>query len=235
MPKHKEKNTNTNALLFIAFWVSVITECVALYKKQYIVYSFSRVWVVPVLLTSILLSPVVKKVSFYSYAGLFCSLFADIFTIFGNDDIAYIGLSLYTASYLVFGCYFQQMKRNHNYSHIVFIVALLLLAAVNCLWLFVPNLRNETYYMQLALHSGILVFAVYTILDAKKRVNHPAIGLFLIAVGFMVITNVLYGLDLLYFHRKYAIMDSLVGLGDGVYLFLATKAVVSISKAGLNG
>lgn len=228
--KNENENENGQVVLFFLFWLAVLIECVALYKREYILYGFSRIFVVPILLTRVVLSQVARKVSVYAYLFLLFSLLSDLLTIFGSSSIVYVGLSLYTASYITIGCYFQQLKENHNNCHIIFIVTSVLLGAICFLWHYSPELRGKTFYIQIAFHCAVLVYVVYGTVKKYRKIEREIANVFVSAVAIIVITNILYGLDVLYFQRKYAIVDALVGVGNGMYLFLITRGALKESE-----
>ena len=230
----KKTNDNEAIFLFIAFWTSVIIECISLYKKEYSYYAYSRIWVVPVLLVRLFRSQVYKKVNIYIWLSFLFALSADITTIFGNYTISYIGLSLFTASYLSIGCFYHQLKTNHNKSHLVFILATVILLIVNILWLYAPELHHQVFYLQVIVHSLVLAYLLYSGLILNKKLSVRITSLFLIVNLILILTNMIYGLDILYFHRNYAIVDSIVGLGNGVYLFLFTRSVIRYIKMNIN-
>jgi hypothetical protein len=54
--------------------------------------------------------------------------------------------------------------------------------------------------------------------------------LYFFAVLLIIITNIIFGLDIIYFKRLHPSVDALVGLGNGLYLYLFTKASILVSK-----
>ena len=226
----KKENQNEQMLLFLFFWLALLVECVGLYSRNYTIYTFSRVLIIPILFLRIFLSPFYKRVSIYIYFTLMLSFTADLFTIFGNYSIAYIGLSLYTVSYLSLGCYFQQVRDNHNKSHIVYICGIVVQSSICLLWIYSPELRTKSFVLQVGYHCFMLVYMSFWIVNNFNKVLGRVSTLFATTVLIVFATNILYGLDLYYFQRKYAIIDALVGLGNGIYLFLITRGALKQVK-----
>ena len=232
MLEYKKENENWNAFLFIAFWLAVLVECVGLFIKNYYVYGFSRVLLTPILLLRVFWSPSAHRISIYVYLFLLTSFLADCLSIFGNEKIAYIGLSLFTVSYLSVGCYFLQLKDNHNNSHIIFTVTLLLNAINSTLWLYVPELHTEVFYSQVALHILVLLFMVYALLASHKRIATKTYYLFFLATLVIVLSNSIYAIDSHLLNWRFPIVESLVGLGNGFYLFMITRGALRNIKVG---
>ena len=226
----KKVNQTEQTLLFLGFWLVLLIECVGLYSRNYTVYTFSRVLIVPILLLRIFLSSFYKRVSIYIYFTLILSLTADFFTIFGNYSVGYVGLSLYTVSYLSLGCYFQQLGNNHNKSHLAFIIGALIQAALCLLWIFSPELRLKSFFLQVGFHCVVLVYLSFWILNNFNKVFGRVSILIASTLLIVLLTNILYGLDLYYFQRKYGIIDALVGFGNGFYLFLITRGALKQVK-----
>ena len=219
-------DSNEQALLFVVFWVAVLVECIALYKRTYLLYGVARMFVVPVLLLRTFRSPAFRNVGFYFFLFLALSFIADAFTAYGNYTLGSIGLSLYTLSYICMGCWFQQLKNKSN-SNILFITAVLLLSLLNTLWKYAPELHKQTFPVLIGTHSLVLIYIIYSVVNMRAKNNY---SLFLFGVIAIVITNILYGIDILYYHQTLSWLDTLIGLGNGVYLFLLTKSVLRIER-----
>ncbi len=230
----RKKSSNEAAILFVAFWVAAIIECIALYKREYHYYAYSRIWIIPILLVRLFRSQAYKKVNIYIWLSLFFALAADVTTIFGNYSISYIGLSLFTVSYLSIGCFFQTLKTNHNNSHLVFIIASVLLIIVNVLWLYAPELHFHVFFAQSILHSLVIVYTLYGILILFNKVNSKVSSLFFLVILIIIATNIIYGFDVLFFQRKHAIIDSVVGFGHAIYLFFFTRSILRYIKMNIN-
>ena len=226
-----KRNANKNAILFIIFWLAVTVECVALFNRNYTVYGFSRIFLVPIILVRIFWLSNARKLSVYFYLFLLFSLLADSFTIFGNEKIATLGLSFFTISYLSIACYFLQLRDNHNKGHLIFLISAIVVASLCSLWLYSPEIHKQTFYSQIALHSLLLCFMVYSLLVSNPKIPAKPFGLFLLASLFIVLGNILYAVDALYLNWRYAVIESIIGLCNGFYLFLLTKgALGSIKK-----
>lgn len=223
----KEKDdSNEQALLFVVFWGAVLVESIALYKRVYLVYGVARMLVVPVLLVRTFRSPAFRNIGLYFFLFLALSFIADTFTIFGNYSLGSIGLSCYTLSYLCMGCWFQQLK-NNSFGNILFITTVLLISLLNTLWKYAPELHKETFPIWMVTHSLVLVYALYGAANVRAKNNY---SLFLWGTIAIVVTNILYGIDILYYHQTLSWLDAFVGLGNGVYLFLITKSILRIER-----
>jgi hypothetical protein len=222
----KTEDGNVQVILFLLFWLALLVECVALYKRHYTLYGFSRMLLVPILLSRSLLSQSAGKISLYFYLFLLFSLSADVLTIFGNERVAYVGLNLFTVGYLSVGCYFQQLRDNHNNSHLVFIITAIFIASATVLWLYAPEIHKQTFYLQMGLHSLVLLFMVYALLKLHQKSSYKYFSAFDFSAVFIISANVLYGLDALYIHWRYSIVESLIGSLNGLYLFTLTRAAI---------
>ena len=233
MIENKKENSNWNVFLFIVYWLALIVECVGLYKRNYYVYGFSRILLTPILLVRVFWSPAAWKLSLYIYIFLLCSLLADLFSIFGNETIAYLGLNLFTVSYLLLGCYFTRLKSNYKSNAlIIFFLALVSIGASCALWLYVPQINAQVFFVQTASHCLVLLFMVYALFIAYQKIVTKSFSVFLLAVLFILLANALYALDARYFHWQYPVVESLIGLGNGVYLFMVVRGALNNVKKG---
>ena len=232
MAKTKRENTNTNAVLFVSFWFFLLVECAALFTRHYTIYTIARVLVIPILLTRVLWSANRYKMNVYFYLCLLLSFVADLFTLFGNQNISYIGLSLYSVSYLAMASYFQEIKYRNTFNHIIFLITSTIIGVLVFLWLFVSELHKQIFYIQIALHCIILFYACFSFYVIRKEKKNFSVNLFMLSLSFVLFSNLVFALDILYFHRRLSIMDSLVGLGNGLYLYLFTKGTLNEAKGG---
>ena len=228
--KRASKSTTWNIFLFFSFWLILVVECYALYKREYALYTYSRIWIAPILIARILTSEA-RRVNLYVLFFYFSSLLADAFVLFGNYNIAYIGLSFFSISYLTMGCYFNQINQNHHKSHIIMGVASALIITLNLLWIFAPELRAKVFYIQSAAHSFIIIFVIYSLVNLGKRLRGQRVfKLLSIAVALIALTNIIYAVDVLYAKRAYPLIDALVGFGNGAYLYVFTKGIFAHLK-----
>jgi len=100
------------------------------------------------------------------------------------------------------------------------------------LWFYAPELRHKIYYAQIIFHGLVLMNLVFWLFSSHQKVNTKLFGGFLMAVLVILITNLFYGLDALYLHWRYSFIESLVGLGNGTYLFFVTKGALRYVKKG---
>jgi uncharacterized membrane protein YhhN len=209
----------------------VIIECVALYERQYVVYGFSRVVVAPILLVRLITSISGHKVNRYIYLFLLVSIVADLLTIFGMPKIEYIGLNLFTVSYLSLTCFFLQLKNNyHSTSLITFLVSFTIVVSTTIIWLFVPELHKKVFYIQVTIHTLALILLGYSFISASSKLKSVVYKNLLLSVILIIITNILFGIDVFIFHYKHSIVESLIGLGNGTYLFFITRGVLKQVK-----
>jgi hypothetical protein len=232
MPSPKAGKTTTwNMIIFFSFWIALIIECYALYEKDYPLYTYSRIWVTPILLIRLLTSDARKQIDFYILFFYFFTLIADALILFGNYNMAYVGLSLFSFSYLSLGCYFNQIKQNHNKNNYIIGIVSAALIAINLLWIIAPELRSKVYYLQSAVHFCVISFLIYTVLSLGKRLKVQSVNkLFYSTVAIIVATNIIYAIDVLHLKRAFPVVDAIVGLGNGIYLYVFTKGVFAHLK-----
>ena len=231
MSSESKESTNWNALLFIIYWGAVVIECVALLNKKYTYYGFSRAILVPILLVRIITSGLGHKVNRYVSLFFFISMLADLFTIFGTPNIGYIGLNLYTVSYLSLVSFFLQLKDSyHSSSLLVFLITLITIASISALWLDAPELHQQIFYIHVAIHSLTMVLIVYSFLSVQSKLMPRSTDNFFVSLLFIIVTNLLYALDVFYFKFKHASIESLIGLGNGIYLFQITRGALNQIK-----
>ncbi len=228
--KSTDRATRVDMALFIGFWLLQIVQFWALYKRHYSVYTFSRAFVVPWLIVRIIASPLRTKLGLYINLTILAALLADLFTIFGNENLAYVGLSFYTISYLAYGCHFQQLKVIHNSTAIFFLLFCLVIGAIAGLWIGAPDLREKVIYVQSAFHTLVILMMLYLMVAARHKLNPSAKQFLGLASLGIIATNLIFALDVVYFQRTRPFVDALVGLGNGIYLFFLVKGALAGAK-----
>jgi len=232
-PRKRKKNEKEQLLLFVFFWLAVISVTIGLYTRTYLMYSIARVFVAPILLLRLVRFSFFKKVSLFIYISFFFTILADLFTLYGSYPIAHIGLSFYTINYLSISCYLHHLyvKKNGNNVNRLYILLVIIVVLLDILWLKASHLRYPINIAQVMLHAlSIIYLSVGAFTVKNKSYSKKDSTLFPIVAVVIIFTNIVYLIDVLYCHRKYAILDSIVGFGNGLYLFLLTRSVLRMTR-----
>jgi hypothetical protein len=225
---------NLNFFLFIAFWLSLFVECLALYKRYYHIYTAMRLCIIPILTVRILLEGRKGKINVFFYISLLISYIADLLTIFGNMNTSFVGVNLYTLSYIGMGCYYNSIKHYHNYSHWLFIILSVLVGIATFSWVYNEYFHSVLFWVQTSLHIGILLFMLLMVIKLRLKLKGIAVNYLMLSSALVIITSIIYGLDVLYFKRRYAFVDAMVGLGNGLYLYVLTKGALGFMNKNIN-
>ena len=218
-------------LLQIGFGLALLLECVALYKSRFHYYDFARLLTSIILLIYVFKRKELKFIRLYFYIGLSFTVLADILTLFFFDVWFYIGISLFTFSYLSFAAIFfryRQIKERKNIPTVLPLLAVLLTILL-ALYYYIPGVRDTITMIQCAVHVIVLGIILVWSFKGNRRTKGKNPYFFPAAIG-IVLANIAYAVDVNLINRKYVLLDVLVVLLHGTYLLLLANAVNTYKK-----
>ena len=150
---------------------------------------------------------------------------ADIMTLSGNGTIFYIGLSLYSFSYILLGAIFFKEWKNETHKNFpeLYYLIVIVLSIVIFMITYNSNLSDIMIILQVVIHLIILISVLYWSLKLSYKKVYKYY--FIPAVILIILCNLLYTFDQLVLHRTYPIVDAIVIFMYGSYLLLITKGV----------
>ena len=175
---------------------------------------------------------------FCTYAMLILSLVSDACCIGWSAIISYIYLLLYIPIYFLYLLMLIEIvKRAHGEKKLVFFVKkiipsflFVLTIALIVLWKAV-GFGTEFYHWCLYVHALIIC------LIASVTINmwgYPQLQkcrtLFVISVFFLILTNVTFCFDEIYYNRRHHILDVFVAIGNGAVMIFMLLGVISVLK-----
>ena len=211
--------------MLTGFFFALIISCYAIYSNHFTLYSWSSIAIVPILLTYGFNIIKISHIQIYYYILMIISWGADIMTLSGNSSIFYIGLSLYSLSYILLGSIFFKAWKNEtnkNFPEIYYLFAILL-SIIVFMVTYDSSLLDIIIIVQYIIHIFILISMFYWALKLKSIKVFKSY--FLPAVIIILLSNLLYVIDQLVLHRLYPIVDAIVVFLYGIYLLLITKGV----------
>lgn len=218
----------------ILFWALLIVESVALAKRNYWIYTFTRSPLAALLLLMLVLSPQKRGMGAYGYLFFVACILGDIAIIFGGNLVAYLGLDGYTLSYFALAGLFQMSRKDKEekeIGHIMMLLGSLALAVINLVFVYMPDQQSKLKFAQIALHgwSIFFLFASYLQYAKSNGKKYQSISLSLGLWGILLF-NLLFAIDVGLLARRFAWMDGLVGFSNGLYMFLIAKGIASVKE-----
>ena len=234
-------------LLFFVYCLFLGLDCYFLYRGNYNL----RIWSKPVLMVLLLLwfilqTSFAKKtvlsnsymISFYTYSILLLSLLSDICALWSDIFVWSVCRLLYIP---IYECYLllliEVQRKAEAEKKIVFHVKkvfptlfLMLLLAVAVLYKAV-GFGTQFYHWCLYLHSFTICLMVPLTANmwGFQRLKKCRI-LFAISVFFIVVTNITFCFDELYYDRRHHLLDVFVALGNGLATILLLFGVLRVLK-----
>ena len=212
-------------LLLIGFFFALLVSCYAIYSNHFTLYSWSSITLVPILLTYGFSITNISHIQIYYYILMIISWGADFITLSSNRSFFYIGLSLYSFSYMLLGgILFKALKNDShkNFPEIYYLFSIVL-SIIIFMITYNSSLSDKMIYLQYIIHIIILVSMTYWSLKLKNKKVFKSY--FIPAVILILISNLLYGIDQLVLHRTHSIIDALVVFLYGIYLLFITKGI----------
>ena len=210
----------------ISFILFLLIECIALYKSKFHYYQLARLLTSFVLLAFVFKRNEFKFIRIYFYIGLSFVVLADILTMFYGDVLFYIGISLFTFSYLSFAAIFfryRQIKERKNIPVQLYLLAILL-AILLTLYYFIPDVRETITIIQIIAHVLILGIILVWAFKGIKRTKGKNPYFFPAAI-LILLANITYLVDVNILNREYGLLDVLVVFLHGAYLLILAKGI----------
>ena len=175
---------------------------------------------------------------FCTYSMLILFFVSDCCAISWNGFVLYTYLLLYMVSYFLYLLLLiEVVKRANEEKKLIFYVKRILpgfilsaTIALLVLWKAV-GLGVEFYHWCLYFHSFIICLmtsVTFNMWGYEPLKNYRA--LFAISVLFIILTNVTFCFDQLYYNRRHHILDVFVALGNGAGIVFMLLGVISILK-----
>jgi hypothetical protein len=174
--------------------------------------------------------PQSSLILFCTYAVLILSLLSDVCALWSDVFVWTACSLLYVPIYLFFLILLAEVTRRANEEKkLIFYVTkiaptflLMLLLATAVLWKAL-GFGTEFYHWCLYFHSFVICLLATVVgnMWGYKKLEKCRL-LFALGVAFIVLTNIIFCFDQLYYNRRYYILDVFVAIGNG----LATVLVI---------
>ena len=213
-------------ILLIVFFITLLIESYAIYTRHIMLYNLSSVSIAPIMLFYgfSITRKNFTQISFYLFMLL--SWAADLMTISFSSTKFYIGLSLYSFSYMMLGAIFYKIltsnKKNYLPKSYYYIALILFIIIV----MFSLNSGYPDIIMKFQELLHIYVLVTITFWSYKLRKNKIFKQYFIPGVIIILLSNLLYAVDILVLHQKYPLVDSMDVFLYGLYLFLITNGII---------
>ena len=213
-------------LLIVVFILTLIIEFVSLYFKHVTLYICSSVSIVPIMLFYGFSITKINITQVYFYLFMLLSWAADIMSLSGNSTVFYIGLSLYSFSYMFLGGIFYKIliKDKHTYFPDSYYLVSIFMLIIIIMFSLNSGYSNKIMIVQQLLHVFVLGSVTYRAFNLRK--NKLFKLYFIPGVIILLFTNLLYAIDVMILHQKYPFLDSLDVFLYGIYLLFITKGVL---------
>ena len=221
----------SNLILQIGYCIVLLFECVALYKSKFHFYQAARLLTSVILFLLIYKGDKVRVKNLYIYIALSFVFIADLLTMFCNGFLFYVGLSLFTFSYLSIAAilYRRRVIRDRkNIPPVLYLLGITQLILMS-LYYFIPNINETITVVQIIIHV-VVIFIILIWAIKVYRWKKDKNWLYILVAILIIITNIIYVIDVNFLNRKYVIIDVLVVLFHGLYMLLLTISVKNSRK-----
>ena len=156
-------------ILQILYCIVLLAECIALYKVRPHYYQFTRLLTTLILFVYVYRGDNTKVFNLYIYVAIAFVALADILTLFTKNNWFYIGLSLFTFSYLSLSAIFYRKRKNISRKKIpptliVIAILLIILISLKC---FIPEIAMIIIPLQSITHA--IVIGILVVWSAKVK------------------------------------------------------------------
>ena len=218
-------------ILEILYCIVLLAECIALYKVRPHYYQFTRLLTTLILFVYVYRGDNTKVFNLYIYVAIAFVALADILTLFTKNNWFYIGLSLFTFSYLSLSAIFYRKRKNISRKKIpptliVIAILLIILISLKC---FIPEIAMIIIPLQSITHA--IVIGILVVWSAKVKSTKMIKNGYLIPASLLILlANICYTADIFMFNMQYTIMRVLVVFLHGLYLLLLFTGIKRIRK-----
>ena len=241
-----EKTYSRGIFLLVIYFVFLLLDCYFLYKANYKSRLFSK----PILMFFLIfwfhrntalgigIPPQSSRILVCTYSIFILSALSDFFALCWNIFFWYAWMILYIPIYFVYLLlYIEVGRRANEEKKLVFYIKKIVpafitvaLLAVLVLWK-TTGLGIETYQLGLYLHVFIicLLAAVCMNMWEFKQLEKSRL-LFAIGVLFIILTNITFCFDALYYNRRHTILDVFTALGNGAATIFMLLGVIKVLK-----
>ena len=218
-------NKAFSKILLIAFFFTLIVASYAIASNHFTLYTWSSITFVPILLIYSFSITKVRPTQIYYYLFMLISWVADILTLSSNAKLFYLGVSLYTFSYLLLGgIFYKRLVNNvHKYfSESYYVVSILLIIIILMIY-FNNSYTDILIIVQQVIHVFVWITLAYQSFKLRERLSYKFY--FIPAVIVILLSNILYAVDQLALNRKYPLVEAFDTFLYGTYLLLVSFAV----------
>lgn len=222
----KNMKKKTDLVLQSVFIVLLIIECIAFYKSKFHVYQAARLATSAILFLMIYKGDKTTTKNIYVYIAFSFVALADILTMFFSDILFYIGMSMFTFSYISIATIFYRSRKIRERKTIpptlyVLAITLTILMGIYC---YIPDTRENVSIVLIILQLVVLSILLLWAIKVNRRVNRKN-PLYVAVAVLIIAANICYILDIKLLNRKYVFLDIVVILLHGLYMILLATAV----------
>lgn len=220
-----------NIFLQVGYGLLLISECITMYLGRIHYYDVARLLtsVIFILLTYEGDKTEVKNL--YLYTTIAFVIIADILTMFCNGFLFYIGLSIFTVSYLSIASILYRNRRireRKNIPPVLSILAIFLILLL-ILFYFVPDIRETILWTHTVIHTIVLGIILVWAIKVNRGWNGKK-PLYIYVALLIVLANICYFTDIILLNSQYILMRIFVISFHGTYLFLLSTSINKYNK-----
>ena len=231
-------------LLFYSFFL--LLDCWFLYKGEYDNRRYSKTLLMPCLLLwfmsntafNMRSSPYTLGARLLLYAVITVTWIADCLGLMSNVFMWSACLFLYTVSYFFYAMILLSIQKI-AFSESGFVIyvkrvfpTVIIFLGLSALYLYtITGFGNDLMYITLYVHIFVIAMLLFFIsnLWGVSSVKSVTI-LFGLSVIFLIITNAIYGVDEIIYHRKHRILDDGVCINNGLSQVLMILGVIKFTR-----
>jgi len=231
-------------LLFYAFFL--LLDCWFMYKGEYDSRKYSKTLLMPCLLLwymsntafNMRSSPYTLGARLLLYAVITVTWIADCLGLMSNIFMWSACLFLYTVSYFFYAMILLSVQKV-AFSETGFVIyvkrvlpTVLIFLGLSALYLFtVTGLGNDLMFTTLYVHIVVITMLLFFVSNMWGETKVKAVTiLFGLSVIFLILTNAIYGVDEIIYHRKHRILDDGVAINNALSQVLMVLGVIKYTR-----
>ena len=193
-----------NIFLQVGYGLLLIIECIAMYLGRIHYYDAARLLTSAIFILLTYEGDKTEVKNLYLYTTIAFVIFADILTMFCNGFLFYVGLSLFTVSYLSIAAILYRNRRireRKNIPPVLLILAIFLILLLILLY-FVPDIRETIFWTHTVIHTIVLGIIMVWAIKVNRGWNGKK-PIYIYIALLIVFANICYFTDIILLNSQY--------------------------------
>jgi len=210
------------------YFLTLLTECYFLYTRNYFERVYSRPTLMPILFL-VFLQQFISRNHLYIIGAMIAACLGDYLTISYSALYQWTGLGCYGLSFIFLAIQFFKLEyfsfKTGKLALFIPAVGLILYVVMMQYFAQSHNLTLTKWPLTFLYATAMTFFGVsiFNILFNNKNFNFRFA---LLALGFLILANLLFDTSLYYFHRRQTWIDCVSAFSYGTYQFIIVRGLL---------